>query len=247
MIRIIPAIDLIEGRCVRLTRGDYSQKKVYDGDPADVARSYADCGVTRIHLVDLDGAKAGAPCNLRTLEAIASAVDCELEWGGGVADDASLGSVLDAGATHAIAGSVAALQPELFASWLERFGSRIILGADVRDGRVAVRGWLDTAPISIDEMVARFRPQGLQECIVTDISRDGMLQGPASDLYVRLQRDFPDVVFTVSGGVSGMDDIRALDALQLRKVIVGKAIYENRITLKDITLWSQSALSPASM
>ena len=247
MIRIIPAIDLIEGRCVRLTRGDYGQKKVYDGDPADVARSYADCGVERIHLVDLDGAKAGEPRNLRTLESIASAVSCELEWGGGVAGDAALRSVFDAGATHAIAGSVAALHPELFASWLERYGARMILGADVRDGLVAVRGWLDTAPVSIDGMVERFRPLGLQECIVTDISRDGMLQGPASDLYVRLQRDFPEVSFTVSGGISGMDDMRALDALHLQKVIVGKAIYENRITLKDIALWSQSASSPASM
>ncbi|MCR4859050.1 MAG: 1-(5-phosphoribosyl)-5-[(5-phosphoribosylamino)methylideneamino]imidazole-4-carboxamide isomerase [Bacteroidales bacterium] len=247
MIRIVPAIDLIGGRCVRLTRGDYAQKKIYDGDPADVARSYADCGVERIHLVDLDGAKAGAPCNLRTLEKIAYAVSCELEWGGGIADGKALGSVFDAGATHAIIGSVAALQPELFESWLASYGPRMILGADVRDGRIAVRGWQESAPLGIDELLTRFLPLGLQECIVTEISRDGMLQGPASELYVRLQRDFPSVSFTVSGGVSGMDDIRALDALHLPRAIVGKAIYENRITLKDIALWSQSASSPASM
>ena len=247
MIRIIPAIDLIDGRCVRLTRGDYGQKKIYDGAPAEVARRYADCGVERIHLVDLDGAKAGSPRNLKTLEAIASAVSCELEWGGGIAGEAALQGVFDAGATHAIIGSVAARRPECFEEWLTRFGPRMILGADVRDGRIAVSGWQDSLPVGIDELVARFLPLGLQGCIVTEISRDGMLQGPASELYVRLQRRFPSVAFTVSGGISGMEDIRALDALGLPAVIVGKAIYENRITLKDIALWSQSASSPASM
>ena len=247
MIQIVPAIDLIGGRCVRLTRGDYLQQKVYDGSPADVARSYADCGVKRIHLVDLDGAKAGEPRNLSTLEAIASAVSCELEWGGGIAGDAALQSVFDAGATHAIVGSVAARQPHLFEAWLTKFGARMILGADVREGRVAVSGWQDSVPLGVEDLVARFLPFGLQECIVTEISRDGMLQGPAVDMYVHLQRDFPALSFTVSGGIAGMNDIRMLSALHLRKVIVGKAIYENRITLKDIALWSQNASSPASM
>ena len=247
MIRIVPAIDLIDGRCVRLTKGDYVTKKVYDGSPVDVARSYADCGVERIHLVDLDGARAGAPRNLATLEAIASAVGCELEWGGGIAGDDALQSVFDAGATHAIAGSVAALKPELFEAWLKKYGARMILGADVREERVAVAAWQDSIPLGVDDLVSRFLPFGLQECIVTEISRDGMLQGPATALYVRLQRDFPQVRFTVSGGIAGMEDIRALDALKLRKVIVGKALYENRIRLEDIKSWSQSASSPASM
>lgn len=247
MIRIIPAIDLIDGRCVRLTRGDYLQKKVYDGSPADVARSYADCGVERIHLVDLDGAKTGSPKNLRTLEAIASAVSCELEWGGGLADDGALKGAFDAGATHAIIGSVAARHPELLEAWLKKFGAKMILGADVRDGRIAVSGWQDSVALSIEDLVSRFKPFGLQECIVTEISRDGMLQGPAASLYVRLQRQFPGVSFTVSGGISGMTDIRMLDALHLHKVIVGKAIYENHISLEDIKSWSQSASSPASM
>lgn len=247
MISIIPAIDLIDGRCVRLTRGDYSQKKVYDGDPADLARSYADCGVKRIHLVDLDGARAGAPHNLKTLEQIAKAVSCELEWGGGIKDEAALEAVFSAGASHAIVGSVAALQPDVFAGWLGRYGERMILGADVRDGFVAVKGWLEAAPVGIDELISHFLPAGLKECIVTEISRDGMLQGPAAELYVRLQRDFPDLGITVSGGISSMADIRMLDALHLGKVIVGKAIYENHITLEDIKTWSQSASSPASM
>jgi len=247
MIRIVPAIDLIDGNCVRLTQGNYGLMKVYDGSPVDLARSYADCGVSRIHLVDLDGAKLGEPRNLRTLEAIAKAVDCELEWGGGIASTQALQRVFRAGATHAIVGSVAALQPDLLEGWLAQYGPRMVLGADVRDGIIAVRGWLDSAPLGVDDLVRRFQPHGLRECIVTEISRDGMLQGPAAGLYIRLQRDYPDVDFTVSGGISGMDDIRALDALHLRSVIVGKALYENRISLEDIKLWSQSASSPASM
>ena len=247
MIQIIPAIDLIDGRCVRLTRGDYFQKKVYDGSPVDVARSYADCGVKRIHLVDLDGAKVGTPKKLATLEDIAKAVPCEVEWGGGLSDDASLQDAFDAGATHAIIGSVAARHPEQFEAWLRKFGAKMILGADVREGRIAVSGWQDSVALGVEDLVSRFQPLGLQECIVTEISRDGMLQGPASSLYVRLQRDFPELSFTVSGGISGMSDIRSLDALHLKKVIVGKAIYENHISLEDIKSWSQSASSPASM
>lgn len=241
MIQIIPAIDLMEGRCVRLTKGDYGQKKVYDGSPADVARQYAQAGVSRIHLVDLDGAKAGEPRNLKTLEAIASAVSCELEWGGGIGGSQALQAVFDAGATHAIAGSVAALKPELFESWLSRYGARMILGADVRDGLIAVRGWLEQVPVGIDALVERFLPLGLKECIVTDISRDGMLEGPSSQLYVRLQSAFPSLSFTVSGGISSVKDIRALDRLGLQKVIVGKALYEQRITLKDLKEWLPNA------
>jgi len=241
MIEIIPAIDLIDGRCVRLTRGDYGQKKVYDGAPVEMAQRYADAGVSRIHLVDLDGAKAGSPCNLRTLEAVASAVPCELEWGGGISSPEALESVFNAGATHAIIGSIAALQPERFEEWLDRFGSRLILGADVRDGLVAVKGWTSLSQLGVEDLVQRFLPLGLKECIVTDISRDGMLGGPSSALYQRLQEAFPALSFTVSGGISSMDDIRSLDAMGLKKVIVGKAIYEERITLKDIALWSQNA------
>ena len=241
MIEIIPAIDLIDGRCVRLTRGDYGQKKVYDGAPVEMAQRYADAGVSRIHLVDLDGAKAGEPRNLKVLEAIASAVSCQLEWGGGIAHSEALQAVFDAGATHAIAGSVAALKPELFEQWLQRYGARMILGADVRDGRIAVKGWLEQVPVTIEDLVRRFLPLGLKESIVTDISRDGMLQGPSTALYQRLQSAFPELSFTVSGGISSMEDIRALDAIGLKKVIVGKALYEERITLKDIALWSQNA------
>ena len=261
MIRIVPAIDLIGGRCVRLTRGDYATKKVYDASPVETARRYADCGVQRIHLVDLDGAKASRPCNLAVLEQIAAAVSCELEWGGGIATTDDVERVFSAGATHAIVGSVAALQPERFEEWLSRWGSRMILGADVRQTegrlvkesdplvrwRVAVKGWQEEAPLSLDAILRRFAGRELREAIVTDIGRDGMLQGPTTGLYVQLQAAFPQVTFTVSGGVSSMDDIRALDAAGLQKAIVGKALYENRITLKDIALWSQKESYPASM
>ena len=258
MIRIVPAIDLIGGRCVRLTRGDYATKKVYDASPVETARRYADCGVQRIHLVDLDGAKASQPCNLAVLEQIAAAVSCELEWGGGIATTDDVERVFSSGATHAIVGSVAALQPERFEEWLSRWGSRMILGADARQTeaagaaglegwRVAVKGWQEEAPLSLDAILRRFAGRELREAIVTDIGRDGMLQGPTTGLYVQLQAAFPQVTFTVSGGVSSMDDIRALDAAGLQKAIVGKALYENRITLKDIALWSQKESYPASM
>ena len=241
MIQIIPAIDIIDGRCVRLTKGDYSLKTVYDGAPEDVALSYADCGVRRIHIVDLDGAKLSRPQNLRSLEKIASRVNCEIEWGGGIKDDRALRDVFNAGGTKAIVGSVAALKPELFELWLKRYGKAMILGADIREGKVSVSGWQEDTPLRVEDMVERFTPFGLEEVIVTDISRDGMLQGPSDSLYTALQERYPANSFTVSGGISSMAEIERLNALGLRKVIVGKAIYEKKISLKDIEKWSQSA------
>lgn len=241
MIQIIPAIDIIDGRCVRLIKGDYSLKTVYDGAPEDVALSYADCGVRRIHIVDLDGAKLSRPQNLRSLEKIASRINCEIEWGGGIKDDRALRDVFNAGGTKAIVGSVAALKPELFELWLKRYGKAMILGADIREGKVSVSGWQEDTPLRVEDMVERFAPFGLEEVIVTDISRDGMLQGPSDSLYTALQERYPANSFTVSGGISSMADIERLNALGLRKVIVGKAIYEKKISLKDIEKWSQSA------
>lgn len=241
MIQIIPAIDIIDGRCVRLTKGDYSLKTVYDGAPEDVALSYADCGVKRIHIVDLDGAKRSRPQNLRSLEKIAARVNCEIEWGGGIKDDNALRDAFNAGGTQVIVGSVAALRPELFELWLKRYGKAMILGADIREGKVSVSGWQEDTPLKVEDMVDRFSPFGLEEVIVTDISRDGMLQGPSDSLYTALQERYPANSFTVSGGISSMADIERLDALGLRKVIVGKAIYEKKISLKDIEKWSQSA------
>lgn len=232
---ILPAIDIIGGRCVRLSQGDYNQQTQYEAMPVDMVKQYVAHGFKRIHVVDLDGAKASSPQNLDTLSELAAVPGAEIEWGGGIKSVEALGAVLDAGAKYAVVGSVAAKQPELFEQWLRMFGSeRIVLGADVREGRVAVNGWQEEMDVTIDDLVDRFLKYGLSQVICTDISRDGMLQGPATELYVRLQKKYPKVDFTVSGGISSMADIHALKAAHLRRVIVGKAIYEGRITLDEL-------------
>lgn len=241
-IEIIPAIDIIEGRCVRLQQGDYDRRKVYDASPVDMAKRYADCGVKRIHVVDLDGAKSSSPKNLRTLEQMAVGAGVEIEWGGGIKSEESLRALFDYGATYAIVGSVAAREPMLFAQWLAAFGGeRMVLGADVRDGKISVNGWQEDLAVTIEELIDGFLPMSLSQVVCTDITRDGMLQGPTDELYVQLQERYPMVDFTVSGGIGSMADIERLNEKGLRKVIVGKAIYENRITLKDIEQWSLNA------
>ena len=237
--QIIPAIDIIDGRCVRLSQGDYDRRRVYDASPEDMAKRYADCGVRRIHVVDLDGAKSSSPKNLKTLERMAVGASVEIEWGGGIKSEDALRALFDYGADCAIVGSVAAREPELFIEWLLRFGGeRMILGVDVRDGRVSVNGWREDLNLGVDDMVGEFLPHGVKQVVCTDISKDGMLQGPSFDLYTVLQRRYDGVDFTVSGGIGSMSDIVRLDELGLRKVIVRKAVYENRITLKDIERWS---------
>lgn len=232
---ILPAIDIIGGRCVRLSQGDYNQQTQYEAMPVDMVKQYVAHGFKRIHVVDLDGAKASYPQNLDTLSELAAVPGAEIEWGGGIKSVEALRAVLDAGAKYAVVGSVAAKQPELFEQWLKMFGpERIVLGADVREGRVAVNGWQEEMDVTIDDLVDRFLKYGLSQVICTDISRDGMLQGPATELYVRLQKKYPEVDFTVSGGISSMADIHALKAAHLRRVIVGKAIYEGRITLDEL-------------
>ena len=241
-IEIIPAIDIIEGRCVRLSQGDYDRRKVYDESPVDMAKRYADCGVKRIHVVDLDGAKSSAPKNLKTLERMVVGSGVEIEWGGGIKSEESLRALFDYGAHYAIIGSVAAQQPMLFAEWLARFGGqRMVLGADVREGKVSVNGWQEDLAVTIEELIDGFLPMDLKQVICTDITKDGMLQGPSDELYVGLQSRYPSVDFTVSGGIGSMADIERLNEKRLRKVIVGKAIYENRITLKDIEQWLLNA------
>lgn len=242
MVEIIPAIDIIEGRCVRLSQGDYAQRKVYDASPVDMAKRYADCGVKRIHVVDLDGAKSASPQNLKTLERMAVGAAVEIEWGGGLKSEEALRAIFDYGATYAIVGSVAAQRRELFAEWLQMFGGdKMILGADVRNGKVSVNGWLEDLAISIEELIDGFLPYGLNQVICTDITKDGMLEGPSFGLYTDLQSQYESVDFTVSGGIASMADIERAEELKLRKVIVGKAIYENRITLKEIEQWLLNA------
>lgn len=237
-MELIPAIDLIDGRCVRLTQGDYDIKKVYEQNPVDMAKMYADCGVRRLHVVDLDGAKAKEPCNLHVLEQLATNTALDIEWGGGIKSSDALRAAINAGANRVICGSVAVDNRELFAEWLQNYGAEhVILGADVRGRNVATHGWLKESQVSIDEIIGWFLPFGLKQLICTDISKDGMLQGPNFPLYVELKENFPTVNTTLSGGISSMNDIRKAHELGLHSVIIGKAIYEGRITLKDLELW----------
>ena len=235
MINVIPAIDLIDGKCVRLTKGDYNQKKQYDASPLDMALRYQDIGIRRLHVVDLDGAKSSSPKNLHVLEEIAIRTSLEIEWGGGIKSDQALYDAYNAGADYLIIGSVAVSKPDLFARWLDEYGgNRLILGADVNEGRVAINGWLKKSDQTIDALIDRFIPHGLREVICTDISKDGMLQGPTFDLYARLQAAYPEQDIIVSGGISALSDIQRLNEMNLRHVIVGKAIYEGRITLEEL-------------
>ena len=235
MINVIPAIDLIDGKCVRLTKGDYNQKKQYDASPLDMALRYQDIGIRRLHVVDLDGAKSSSPKNLHVLEEIATRTSLDIEWGGGIKSDEALRDAFNAGAGHLIIGSVAVSKPDLFARWLDEYGgSRLILGADVDEGRVAINGWLEESEQTIEALIERFIPHGLSEVICTDIAKDGMLQGPTFDLYARLQAKYPEQDIIVSGGISAMSDIQRLNEMNLRHVIVGKAIYEGRITLEEL-------------
>lgn len=234
-IEIIPAIDIIGGQCVRLTQGDYSQRTVYSSDPVEIAKSYEAIGIRRLHVVDLDGAKAAAPQNLDTLRKIATATKLDIQYGGGIKSGEALKAVLETGANRAICGSVAITAPERFGEWLAAYGpEHIILGADTKAGKVAINGWLESSETDVQTIVRRFAERRLRQVICTDISRDGMLEGPNFELYTTLQSEFPEVDITVSGGISSLDDIVRLDDMGLRSVIVGKAIYEGRITLKDL-------------
>ena len=238
MMEIVPAIDMIEGRCVRLSQGDFNKSKEYDASPLEMAKRYEDVGVRRLHLVDLDGARAGIPQNLRNLEQIASATSLEVEWGGGVRSRESIPSVLNAGAAGVICGSLALQEPRLFSAFLKEYGEeRIILGADISGGKIATKGWLEVSSSTIEEVIELFLKDGLKRVICTDISKDGMLQGPAVELYSALMERFPTMHLTASGGVGSMADLENLEAAGVPAAIVGKAIFEERITLKEIERW----------
>ena len=238
MMEIVPAIDMIEGRCVRLSQGDFNKSKEYGASPLEMAKRYEDVGVRRLHLVDLDGARAGIPQNLRNLEQIASATSLEVEWGGGVRSRESIASVLNAGAAGVICGSLALQEPRLFSAFLKEYGEeRIILGADISGGKIATKGWLEVSSSTIEEVIELFLKDGLKRVICTDISKDGMLQGPAVELYSALMERFPTMHLTASGGVGSMADLENLEAAGVPAAIVGKAIFEERITLKEIERW----------
>ncbi len=236
MIEILPAIDIIGGKCVRLTKGDYNSVKRYDADPVDMVKRYVDSGFRRIHVVDLDGARQSSPCNLLVLERMASVSGVRIEWGGGLKSQQAVDDSFNAGASYLVVGSLAVKAPELFAGWLQRYGAEImVLGADAdTDGKVAVNGWEEKSGFTIENLIDRFVPEGLAQVIATDISCDGMLRGPSFGLYSRLMAEYPEVIFTASGGISSVADIERLESEGMPRVIVGKAIYENRISLREL-------------
>ncbi len=232
---IIPAIDIIDGKAVRLTKGDYNRKKVYNEDPLEVAKVFEDAGIRRLHLVDLDGAKAKRIVNHKVLERIAAGTSLKIDFGGGVQSDDDISIAFEAGATQVTGGSIAVRQPEMFEKWLKEYGpGKIILGADVKDGKIAVSGWQEQSAWILDDFLKQYIAKGVKYVISTDVSRDGVLAGPAVDLYEKMTINFPLLEVIASGGVSCIEDIYKLDKLPLHGVIVGKAIYENRITLEEI-------------
>lgn len=211
MIEIIPAIDIIDAKCVRLSQGDYDQKKVYNENPLEVAKMFEDAGVKRLHLVDLDGAKAQHIVNYKVLEKIAGGTNLTIDFGGGLKSDEDLRIAFESGASMVTGGSIAVKKPDVFSSWIEKFGSeRIILGADVKGEKIAVSGWVETTDADLMPFVGKFKVLGVDKVICTDISKDGMLQGPSIELYKKILSEFPDLYLIASGGVSSIADIEAL-------------------------------------
>lgn len=235
MIELIPAIDIIEGKCVRLTKGDYDTKKVY-GDPLAMAQQFEDLGMRRLHVVDLDGAKSQHVVNLDALKAITTHTSLRVDFGGGVKGDDDLERAFDAGASMVTAGSIAITDPDRYLGWLERYGAEhLILGADVRDGKVSINGWKEDSDIMLEDFLARYMSAGTKNVLCTEISRDGTLAGPALELYQSIMKRYPDCYLIASGGVGKTEDIVALDHAGIPAVVFGKAFYEGHIDLKRLT------------
>ena len=236
-MKIIPAIDLIDGKCVRLTQGDYSQQTTYEYSPIDLAKNYEKLGFKFLHLVDLDGAKAGKVCNIETLKQICSNTNLHVDFGGGVKTEADLKSVLDAGAKQVTIGSLAVKDKTLFKSWIEKYGAnKFILGADVHDLKIAVSGWLETSTIDLFDFIEEYVALGIRNILCTDISKDGTLTGPSFDLYKQIMQKFPEIDLIASGGVSDIDDVIQLQDSNIPSVVIGKAIYENKIDLNNLKI-----------
>lgn len=234
-MEIIPAIDLIDGQCVRLTQGDYQQQKKYSDDPLAVAQRFADHGLRRLHLVDLDGARQKQVVNLRVLEQIASQTSLTIDFGGGVQSDQDLRRVLEAGAQQVTGGSIAVRQPEVFRGWLERYGpDKIILGADAKHRQVAVSGWQEQVAIDVVDYIDDYHQRGVRYVICTDVAKDGLLQGPSFSLYQEILDKVPNVQLIASGGITSADDLRQLHRMGLYGAIIGKALYEGHIRLTDL-------------
>ena len=236
MIEIIPAMDMMDGRCVRLTHGDFERRTVYSQEPIEVARRFEAAGIKRLHMVDLDGAQSGSPKHLAVLAAVAKNTDLKIDFGGGVRSQTDLDSVFSAGAAMANIGSVAMTNPEMFLDWVGRYGGdRILLGADAKDGRMAIDGWQTETDIEITNVLTRYAHYGVRNIFVTDIGSDGAMTGPAIDLYERILSVLPNLTLIASGGVRTLRDVDELARIGCAGVIVGKAIYEGRIPIEELS------------
>ncbi|MBA3786842.1 MAG: 1-(5-phosphoribosyl)-5-[(5-phosphoribosylamino)methylideneamino]imidazole-4-carboxamide isomerase [Acidobacteria bacterium] len=235
MIEIIPAIDLIDGKCVRLSQGDFARKIIYNENPLRVAEEFESFGLKRLHIVDLDGAKNGKVANLKVLETIARETDLTIDFGGGIKTDKDINSVFDAGAAIASVGSVAVREPEKFFAWLEKYGSEnILLGADVNNKLLAINGWQTATNLEIIPFLESYYAKGITQVFCTDISKDGLLQGSANELYAEILSVLPQLKLIASGGVSRIEDVYELEKIGCAGVIIGKAIYEGKISLREL-------------
>ena len=234
-MRIIPAIDIIDGKCVRLSKGDYETKKIYNENPLEVAKEFEAYGIQYLHLVDLDGAKSSQIVNYKVLEQIASKTSLKIDFGGGIKTDEDIRIAFECGAKQITGGSIAVKNPEIFKKWITQYGSdTIILGADAKNEKVAISGWLEESTEEVIPFIQNYQEEGIQYVICTDISKDGMLQGPSFDLYKRILEQIPNVKLIASGGISTFDELPKLAELGCEGTIIGKAIYENRISLKQL-------------
>lgn len=234
-MRIIPAIDLIDGKCVRLSKGDYSTQKTYSENPLEVAKAFEAHGIKYLHLVDLDGAKSKHVVNHKVLETIASKTSLKIDFGGGLKSNEDLKIAFESGAHQITGGSIAVKEPKTFEQWITTYGSdKIILGADVQGDRIATDGWLETSDHRLVDFVKDFYAKGIHYVICTDISKDGMLQGPSFDVYQNLLQEQPNIKLIASGGISAFEELPKLEAMGCEGTIIGKAIYENKIALKEL-------------
>ena len=241
MIELIPAVDIIDGKLVRLTKGDYDTKKEYSQDPLETAKQFEAIGIKRLHLVDLDGAKGGHIVNHKILEKVALGTNLVIDFGGGIKSDEDVRVAFESGAQMITAGSIAVQRPQLFLAWLEKYGSdRVILGADIKDGRIAIQGWLEESDARWQTFLESYTARGVRKVISTDISRDGMMAGPSTELYKDMMAEFPDLYVIASGGVSCMMDVLQLEAANVPAVIIGKAIYEGRITFSELERYQKN-------
>lgn len=237
---IIPAIDIIGGKCVRLSQGDYSRKTVYNEHPLEVAMMFEDAGIRRLHLVDLDGARAKHIVNYKVLEQVASKTNLVIDFGGGLKSNEDLDIAFNSGAAMVTGGSIAVKEPDIFLAWLAKYGSKkIILGADAKDGKIAVSGWEEDTELPVINFISGFYEKGIIKVISTDIGRDGMLTGPAFELYAEIMKALPEVEIIASGGISSMEEIMKLAEMNVPGVITGKAIYEGKISLAEIKKYNQ--------